>query len=78
MRKAYEASFSELGSLAAGTMRVDKAFVEGDEEFGAMPSGQVCGRIDDIPMAAEIIKRTMAEAEMVSKSIGGKFSLGSC
>lgn len=72
MRKAYEASFSQLGNLAAGSMRIDKAFVEGDEEFGAMPSGQVCGRIDDVPTAREIIERIMGEARTVLASIASQ------
>jgi NAD(P)H-dependent flavin oxidoreductase YrpB (nitropropane dioxygenase family) len=44
MRKAYEASFSELGQLAAGAVRGERAFVYGDAEFGAIPAGQVGGR----------------------------------
>ena len=72
MRKEYEASFAELGSLAAGAVRVDRAFVQGDADFGAMPGGQVCGRIDDIPTAAEIIERTVVEAEAILESLGQK------
>jgi NAD(P)H-dependent flavin oxidoreductase YrpB (nitropropane dioxygenase family) len=68
MRKAYEASFSELGQLAAGAKRVEQAFVYGDADFGAIPAGQVCGRIDDIPSAREVVERTMAEAEAILES----------
>jgi len=75
MRREYEASFSELGSLAAAAVRVDRAFVQGDADFGAMPGGQVCGRIDDIPTAAEIIERTVAEAGAILESLGQKMYL---
>ena len=72
MRKAYEASFSELGQLAAGAKRVEQAFVYGDADFGAIPAGQVCGRIEDIPSAREVVERTMAEAEAILESFKDK------
>jgi len=72
MKKDYEASFSELSILAAGAMRVEKAMVEGDADFGAMVSGQVCGRIDDIPTAGEIIERIIAEADSILESVRDK------
>jgi len=72
MRKDYEASFSELGNLAAGAMRIDKAMKEGDTEYGAMIAGQVCGRIDDIPPAGEIVERIVAQANIIMDSLRQK------
>jgi NAD(P)H-dependent flavin oxidoreductase YrpB (nitropropane dioxygenase family) len=72
MKKVYEASFSDLGNLAAGGLMVRKALAEGDENSGAMPCGQVCGRIDDIPVARELIERIIAEARVVLESLGEK------
>jgi len=65
MRKDYEASFSELGTLAAGAIRINKAMYDGDAEDGAMIVGQVCGRINDIPSAAEIVRGIVAEANSI-------------
>ncbi|MCX5999735.1 MAG: nitronate monooxygenase [Chloroflexi bacterium] len=62
MKRDYEASLSELSNLAAGAMLVDKAFKEGDAENGAVIGGQVCGRIEDIPPAGEIVERIVNEA----------------
>lgn len=74
MRQAYEASLSELSVLAAGAMRVDKAFVEGDEDMGAMPCGQVCGRIHDIPTAQEVMHRIVAEVHATMTLLGSKMT----
>ncbi len=69
MRKQYEASVAELGHLAAGGVRIKKAMIDGDADLGVMPSGQVCGRIDDIPTVQELIERIVAEAEETLKSL---------
>jgi NAD(P)H-dependent flavin oxidoreductase YrpB (nitropropane dioxygenase family) len=70
MRKVYEASFLDLANEAAALMTVSKALVDGDEDLGAIPSGQVCGRMDDIPAARELIERIVAEARTIFKSVG--------
>lgn len=68
MKKAYEIHVSQLGHAAAGNERIKKALVEGDSELGYMPSGQVCGRVDDIPSCQELVQRIMCEAaDVVSK-----------
>jgi NAD(P)H-dependent flavin oxidoreductase YrpB (nitropropane dioxygenase family) len=72
MKKEYEASFSELGNLAAGAVRIDMAMKEGNAEYGAMIAGQVCGRIGDIPPAGEVIERIVAEAHSIMKSLEDK------
>jgi len=72
MRKQYEASVAELGHLAAGGMRIKKAMIDGDADLGVMPSGQVCGRIDDIPSVRELVDRIVAEAEQTLKSLNAR------
>jgi NAD(P)H-dependent flavin oxidoreductase YrpB (nitropropane dioxygenase family) len=72
MRKTEEASFSDLASEATAIMRTVRALSDGDEDFGAMPCGQVCGLIDDIPTVSQIIKRTVAEAENAVRLVRGK------
>ena len=69
MRKEYEGSIAELGNLAAGGVRIRAAMIEGDADFGAVISGQVCGRVDDMPSVAELIDRIVAEAHSVADSI---------
>jgi NAD(P)H-dependent flavin oxidoreductase YrpB (nitropropane dioxygenase family) len=39
--------------------------VDGRPEFGVMATGQVAGIIDDLPSCAELIERTIAEAESI-------------
>ena len=72
MRQDYEASFSELGNLAAGAARIDRAMKEGDAEYGAMIAGQVCGRIDDIPPAREIVERIVAQTRSIMGPLSKK------
>lgn len=72
MKKQYEASIAELGHLAAGGVRIAKAMVDGDADFGVLISGQVCGRINDIPSVQEVIERTVAEAHTILESVRGK------
>jgi enoyl-[acyl-carrier protein] reductase II len=69
MRRQYQASAAELGHLAAGGVRIKKAMIDGDADLGVMPSGQVCGRIDDIPSVHDLIDRIVAEAEQTLKSL---------
>jgi NAD(P)H-dependent flavin oxidoreductase YrpB (nitropropane dioxygenase family) len=69
MRRQYEASVAELGHLAAGGVRIKKAMIDGDADLGVMPSGQVCGRIDDIPSVQELVDRIVAEAEETVRSL---------
>jgi NAD(P)H-dependent flavin oxidoreductase YrpB (nitropropane dioxygenase family) len=72
MRRQYEASISELGHLAAGGVRIRKAMIEGDADFGVMPSGQVCGRIDDIPSVEELVERIVCQAQSILDSMRNK------
>ncbi len=72
MRKQYEASISELGHLAAGGVRIRKAMVEGDADSGVMPSGQVCGRIDDVPSVEELVERIASQAQGIIDSVRDK------
>jgi enoyl-[acyl-carrier protein] reductase II len=72
MRKQYQASVAELGHLAAGGVRIKKAMIDGDADLGVMPSGQVCGRINDIPSVQELMDRIVAEAEETLKSLNAK------
>jgi len=65
MKKAYGIPATQLGNAAAGSQRIRKALVEGDSEWGFMPCGQVCGRIDDILSCQEVIERVIREADEI-------------
>jgi NAD(P)H-dependent flavin oxidoreductase YrpB (nitropropane dioxygenase family) len=58
--------------LAANTPALLKAaMVDGRPEFGVMATGQVAGIIDDLPSCAELIERTIAEAEAILAGFAG-------
>lgn len=62
MKKAYEIPTGQLGNAVAGNQRIKKALVDGDTEWGFMPCGQVCHRINDIPSCQEVVERIIREA----------------
>ncbi len=72
MKKAYQIPAGQLGNAAAGNRRIKKALVEADLEWGFMPCGQVCGRIDDIPSCQELIQRIMDEADDIMGELSNK------
>ncbi len=49
--------------IAFGTGRLRRAVVEGDVASGSVMAGQVAGLVHDIVPAAELVRRTVAEAE---------------
>jgi NAD(P)H-dependent flavin oxidoreductase YrpB (nitropropane dioxygenase family) len=55
---------------ASAPMLIQKAVVEGDADGGLMASGQVGGRITDIPACAELVDRIMAEARARLAALG--------
>jgi NAD(P)H-dependent flavin oxidoreductase YrpB (nitropropane dioxygenase family) len=65
MRKEFEASVSDLGHLATGGVRIERAMVSGDVDLGVLPSGQVCGRLEDIPCVGDLMESIVAEAQAV-------------
>lgn len=63
------ASHEDLEAFGSGRLRA--AVVDGDVEWGSVMSGQCAGMIDDVPSAAEIIRRIFAQAADVSDRLGG-------
>jgi hypothetical protein len=43
--------------------------IDGDADLGVMPSGQVCGRIEDTPGVEALVHRTVFEAWSVLGSL---------
>lgn len=55
----------QLAYMANAFKQIEIATVEGDLERGVLPVGQVTGLLHDIPTVAEVISRTVKEAEQV-------------
>ncbi len=73
--KGQQTRFGATGSWAE-TMRFAisrsltlRACIEGDPVNGLLATGQGVGRINDIPTVAEVIERTVAEAESIIESM---------
>jgi NAD(P)H-dependent flavin oxidoreductase YrpB (nitropropane dioxygenase family) len=68
MKKAYEVPLSGIGELAHASFAgqtMTEGLIRGNADLGFMPSGQVCGRISDIPTCKELIDRTVYGAEEI-------------
>ena len=46
-----------------------KALIDGDDEAGVVPIGEVVGRINDTPSCSELIERIVGEAEDTIKGM---------
>ena len=55
---------------ASAPMLIQKAVVEGDAKGGLMASGQVAGRIIDLPTARDLIERIVADARARLDALG--------
>ena len=66
-REAEGAEFSDIQHLVAGA-RGRTVFEEGDMDAGIWSAGQCQGLIHDIPPAAELVERMVAEAEQIITS----------
>jgi enoyl-[acyl-carrier protein] reductase II len=60
--------------FAVGSRLFSKATVEGDTVNGILMMGQTAGRIKDIPTVAEIIERTVKEAEQILARMNQQFA----
>lgn len=63
MKQNQELTWSQLAMAANAPMLTKASMVDGKVEAGILPTGQVAGVIDEIPTVAELLQRTMAEAE---------------
>lgn len=66
-REAEGVEFSDIAHLVAGA-RGRKVFEDGDLDAGIWTAGQCQGLIDDIPTAAQLVDRMIAEAEEIITS----------
>ncbi|HXA88754.1 MAG TPA: nitronate monooxygenase, partial [Mycobacterium sp.] len=63
------ASFAESG---AALQRVQQLYFDGDLDANVANTGQVAGRIEDLPPAAEIIKQMWAGCREVLAATAGR------
>lgn len=74
-REAEGVEFADIQHLVAGA-RGRKVFEDGDLDAGIWSAGQCQGLIDDIPTAAELVDRMMAEAEsIITERLAGMVSI---
>ncbi len=69
-KQAYEVSMSQAVLASTFPKWLYKATVEGKQDEGVMPSGQVAGIIDDVPTCKELIDRIVYQAEEVLDRFG--------
>ena len=72
MRKRMELPWAEV-IMAGNTPILTKAtLVDGELDAGILPTGQVVGVIDDLPTAAEVVDRIVAEATSTLDRLTGR------
>jgi NAD(P)H-dependent flavin oxidoreductase YrpB (nitropropane dioxygenase family) len=70
MKRNQALTWSQLAMAANAPMLIKAAMVDGRPEIGILPTGQGVGVIDDLPSAAELIDRVMAEAAETLARLG--------
>ncbi|WP_277744217.1 nitronate monooxygenase [Streptomyces sp. LX-29] len=65
LRRARGLSWSQVLLAANTPMLLKASMVDGRTDLGVMASGQVVGRVDDLPSCAELVGRVMTEASEV-------------
>ena len=65
MRKSQDLTWSQLAMAANAPMLIKAALVDGHDEVGVLPTGQVTGVVDELPTVADLLDRIAAEATAV-------------
>jgi NAD(P)H-dependent flavin oxidoreductase YrpB (nitropropane dioxygenase family) len=65
MKKTHELGWGQLLMAANTPMMLKSSMIDGRVDLGTLASGQVAGRIDDLPSCKELIDRIMDEANDV-------------
>jgi NAD(P)H-dependent flavin oxidoreductase YrpB (nitropropane dioxygenase family) len=72
MKKHHDLRWTQVIMAANAPVLYRSALLEGRSDFGVMASGQVVGRIDDVPSCAELIAGIVREATGVLNYLGGR------
>lgn len=62
MKQANGMSFAQTLMAANAPILIQEAMVKGHPAAGILPSGQIAGAIDDLPLVADLIQSIVAEA----------------
>jgi len=71
MRRRHGLTWPQTALAPSAPMLTRAALVEGREEAGILPTGQVVGRIDELPTVAEVVAAIVTEAEETLQRLGG-------
>jgi NAD(P)H-dependent flavin oxidoreductase YrpB (nitropropane dioxygenase family) len=69
MKKSGELTWAQVVMAANAPMMTKAALVEGRSDVGVLPTGQVVGRIDELPTVAEVVWRVVSEANAVLEGL---------
>jgi NAD(P)H-dependent flavin oxidoreductase YrpB (nitropropane dioxygenase family) len=72
MRTNQDVPLAQLLMAANAPMMTRASMIEGRDDVGILPTGQVVGLIDELPSVAELIERIVAEAEGALERIAGR------
>jgi NAD(P)H-dependent flavin oxidoreductase YrpB (nitropropane dioxygenase family) len=70
MKRKQELSLGQLAMAASAPMLTRAGMVEGRLDAGILPTGQVVGRIEELPTVAELMDRIVAEARATLARLG--------
>jgi NAD(P)H-dependent flavin oxidoreductase YrpB (nitropropane dioxygenase family) len=70
MRKSQQLTLGQMAMAASAPMLTKAALVDGRPEVGILPTGQIVGRIEELPAVADLIARIIAEADEVLARLG--------
>lgn len=72
MRKSRELTWAQLAMAANAPMLTKASMVDGRQEVGILPTGQVVGLIDELPTVREVVDGIMREAEETLARLSGE------
>jgi NAD(P)H-dependent flavin oxidoreductase YrpB (nitropropane dioxygenase family) len=71
MRRNQDLTWSQLAMAANAPMLIKAALVDGRDEVGVLPTGQVTGVVDELPTVAALLDRIAAEATTTLTRLAG-------
>jgi len=72
MRKSQDLTWAQLAMAANAPMLIKAALVDGRDEVGVLPTGQVTGVVDELPTVADLLDRIAAEATAALTRLTGE------
>jgi NAD(P)H-dependent flavin oxidoreductase YrpB (nitropropane dioxygenase family) len=64
-------TLAQAMSAAAAPILIQRAVVDGDADNGLMATGQVAGRLDDLPSVADLLNRIERDARARIAALAG-------